>query len=78
MQALEGDGVIKSARKLIGATNPLESEPGTIRGDYAVEVGRNVIHGSDSPESGQRELGLWFDSTDLLSWDMCLEPWIKE
>jgi hypothetical protein len=49
--------VVASARKLIGATNPLASEPGTIRGDFAVEVGRNVIHGSDSPENGERETG---------------------
>lgn len=46
-----------SARKLIGATNPLTSEPGTIRGDFAIEVGRNVVHGSDSPENGERETG---------------------
>ena len=54
---LEGDGVVASARKLIGATNPLAAEPGTIRGDLAVEVGRNVVHGSDSPENGERETG---------------------
>ena len=56
-QVWEGKGVVKSARKLIGATNPLESEPGTIRGDLAVQTGRNVVHGSDSPESGERETG---------------------
>jgi nucleoside-diphosphate kinase len=49
--------VVKSARKLIGATNPLEAEPGTIRGDFAVQTGRNVVHGSDSPENGERETG---------------------
>ncbi len=53
----EGKGVVASARKMIGATKPLESEPGTIRGDFAIEVGRNVIHGSDSPENGERETG---------------------
>ena len=53
----EGDGVVKSARKLIGSTNPLEAEPGTIRGDLAVQTGRNVVHGSDSPENGERETG---------------------
>ncbi|DBA68102.1 TPA: Nucleoside diphosphate kinase II, chloroplastic [Trebouxia sp. C0005] len=51
----EGDGVVKSARKLIGATNPLEAEAGTIRGDLAIQTGRNVVHGSDSPENGVRE-----------------------
>ena len=53
----EGKGVVKAARKLIGATNPLEAEPGTIRGDLAVQTGRNVVHGSDSPENGEREAG---------------------
>ncbi len=53
----EGEGVVKSARKLIGATNPLEAEPGTIRGDLAVQTGRNVVHGSDSPDNGVRETG---------------------
>ena len=56
-QVWEGKGVVKSARKLIGATNPLEAEPGTIRGDLAVQTGRNVVHGSDSPENGERETG---------------------
>ena len=57
MQVWEGKGVVKSARKLIGATNPLEAEPGTIRGDLAVQTGRNVVHGSDSPDNGERETG---------------------
>ncbi|CAA7400706.1 unnamed protein product [Spirodela intermedia] len=55
--AWEGVGVVASARKLIGATNPLQAEPGTIRGDLAVETGRNIVHGSDSPDNGQREIG---------------------
>lgn len=54
-QVWQGDGVVKSARKLIGATNPLEAEAGTIRGDLAIQTGRNVVHGSDSPENGERE-----------------------
>ena len=58
-QVWEGKGVVASARKIIGATNPLASEPGTIRGDFAIEVGRNVVHGSDSPENGERETGVW-------------------
>ena len=58
VQVWEGNGVVKSARKLIGATNPLEAEPGTIRGDLAVQTGRNVVHGSDSPENGERETGM--------------------
>jgi len=56
-QVWEGAGVVASARKLIGATNPLAAEPGTIRGDFAIEVGRNIVHGSDSVENGERETG---------------------
>jgi len=59
-QVWEGDGVVKSARKLIGATNPLEAEAGTIRGDLAIQTGRNVVHGSDSPENGVREASKCF------------------
>ncbi|HVL97453.1 MAG TPA: nucleoside-diphosphate kinase [Solirubrobacteraceae bacterium] len=57
---LEGESAIKAARQVIGATNPLEAAPGSIRGDYAVEVGKNMVHGSDSPESGTREAGIFF------------------
>ena len=57
---LEGESAIKAARQVIGATNPLEAAPGSIRGDFAIEVGQNMVHGSDSPESGEREAGLFF------------------
>ena len=57
---LEGTEAIKAARQVIGATNPLEATTGSIRGDFATEVGKNMVHGSDSPESGQREAGLFF------------------
>ncbi len=57
---LEGQDAIRAARQVIGATNPLEASPGSIRGDFAIEVGQNMVHGSDSPESGQREAGLFF------------------
>ena len=75
----EGPGVVKSARKLIGATNPLEAEPGTIRGDLAVETGRNVIHGSDSVENGAREVALWFgDAATPVEWSPTILPWLRE
>ncbi len=74
----EGDGVIAAARKLIGATNPLEAEPGTIRGDYAMTIGRNLIHGSDAPETAQDEIKLWFDDGELCSWEPTLKPWLYE
>jgi nucleoside-diphosphate kinase len=57
---LEGQDAVRAARQVIGATNPLEAAPGSIRGDFAIEVGQNMVHGSDSPESGVREAGLFF------------------
>ena len=57
---LEGTEAVRAARQVIGATNPLEAAPGTIRGDYAIETGSNLVHGSDSPESAAREAGLFF------------------
>jgi nucleoside-diphosphate kinase len=56
----EGDEAIRAARQVIGATNPLEAAPGSIRGDFAIAVGQNMVHGSDSPESGRREAALFF------------------
>jgi len=57
---LEGQDAVKAARQVIGATNPLEAAPGSIRGDFAIETGQNMVHGSDSPESAARELSLFF------------------
>ncbi|XP_051987992.1 nucleoside diphosphate kinase 3 [Xyrauchen texanus] len=72
----QGLDVVKTSRKMLGETNPADSLPGTIRGDYCVEVGRNVIHGSDSVESAQREISLWFKQHELLCWDECSQHWI--
>ncbi|MGA1263829.1 MAG: nucleoside-diphosphate kinase [Prochlorothrix sp.] len=74
----EGDGVVASARKIIGATNPLSAEPGTIRGDFGVSIGRNLIHGSDAVETAQREIALWFSNEELVSWSPTLTPWLYE
>src|SRR5256714_14329491 len=60
---LEGSEAVQAARQVIGATNPLEAAPGSIGGDYALEVGRNMVHGSDSPGSAQREVALFFSET---------------
>ena len=60
MMAVEGEGAIGALRTMMGPTNPLDAPPGTIRGDFALELGQNVIHGSDGPESGARELALHF------------------
>nr|ACG56674.1 nucleoside diphosphate kinase b [Leishmania donovani] len=64
----EGRNVVKSGRVLLGATNPVDSQPGTIRGDFAVDVGRNVCHGSDSVESAEREIAFWFKADEIASW----------
>ncbi len=74
----EGDGVVASARNLIGATNPLTSPPGTIRGDFGVSVGRNLIHGSDAIETAQYEIALWFTPEELVSWEPTITPWVYE
>ncbi|XP_026181365.1 nucleoside diphosphate kinase 3 [Mastacembelus armatus] len=71
-----GLDVVKTARKMLGETNPADSLPGTIRGNYCVEMGRNVIHGSDSVESAQKEISLWFHQSELNRWEDCGSQWI--
>ncbi len=73
-----GEGVVASARKIIGATNPLSAEPGTLRGDFCIEVGRNLIHGSDAIETAQREIALWFSEAELVTWETHSKPWLCE
>lgn len=74
----EGDNVVVTSRQMIGATNPHAATPGTIRGDFGVAVGRNLIHGSDAIETAQREIALWFNETELLSWETAMAPWLYE
>ena len=74
----EGEGVVSAARKIIGAANPLAAEPGTIRGDYGVSIGRNLIHGSDAVETAQREIALWFEEKELVSWESSVVGWLYE
>jgi len=78
VMALEGNGAIETVRKTMGATNPAEAQPGTIRADFALEIGRNLIHGSDSPESALTEVALFFDDDEMLSYSRSLDPWIFE
>ncbi|BFG21628.1 nucleoside diphosphate kinase 1 [Prunus yedoensis var. nudiflora] len=73
----EGKNVVLTGRKIIGATNPAESAPGTIRGDYAIEIGRNIIHGSDSAESARKEIALWFPDGPA-NWQSSVHHWIYE
>ncbi len=76
--ALEGDGAISFVRKTMGATNPADSAPGSIRGDFATDIGRNLVHGSDSPESAARELALFFDESEILNYARATDAWIRE
>ncbi|HLQ73718.1 MAG TPA: nucleoside-diphosphate kinase [Bacillota bacterium] len=72
----EGENVISTARGLVGATNPQEANAGTIRGDFGLTVGKNVIHGSDSPESAEREINLFFEEAELVTYDKQDSSWI--
>uniref|UniRef100_A0A7S2YRX6 Nucleoside diphosphate kinase n=1 Tax=Entomoneis paludosa TaxID=265537 RepID=A0A7S2YRX6_9STRA len=74
----EGKEAVSTGRKMLGATNPLESAPGTIRGDFCIEVGRNICHGSDSVENAEKEIALWFDESELTEWESHSEGWIYE
>ncbi len=76
--AWEGPSAIAAIRQTMGATRPLEAAPGTIRHDFALEVGRNLTHASDSPENGLNETALWFKKDELTSWKRATDPWIFE
>jgi nucleoside-diphosphate kinase len=75
---LEGPGVVSAARTMMGATNPANAAPGTIRGDCAVSVSFNVIHGSDGLESAQREISLFFDEEELVDYSRVTDVWVLE
>ncbi|XP_064638066.1 nucleoside diphosphate kinase-like isoform X2 [Lineus longissimus] len=74
----EGEKVVEAARKIIGETDPVNSNPGTIRGDFGLTVARNVIHGSDSIKSAEREIALWFEPAELIQWDLVHYEWLYE
>lgn len=74
----EGNNAVQMVRNTIGATNPLQATSGTIRGDFAVDIGRNLIHASDAPATAERELALWFRSDELVSYNRDVDPWIFE
>lgn len=72
-------GTVEMVRAMVGATNPAKAAPGTIRGDFGVEIGRNLIHASDSPESGERETAIFFQPAELVGdWGRVTDPWIYE
>lgn len=72
----EGENVIATARQMMGSTNPKDAQPGTIRGDFGLTVGKNVIHGSDSPESAEREINLFFKEEELVNYTKLMNEWI--
>lgn len=72
----EGFNVVKTGRVMLGETNPADSKPGTIRGDFCIQVGRNIIHGSDSVESANTEINLWFKPEELCSYTSCSSSWL--
>ncbi len=74
----EGNDAILAARNTIGGTKPSEAAAGTIRGDLGMEVGRNLVHGSDSPENGDLEAALFFSAEELVTWNRATEPWVQE
>jgi nucleoside-diphosphate kinase len=77
--AITGDNAIQMIRNTVGATNPLNAAPGTIRGDFAITIGRNLIHASDSPENGEQEIGNFFRQNELLQqFERATDPWIYE
>ena len=74
----EGTNAVSAARSTIGSTNPTESAPGTIRGDLGLEIGRNLVHGSDSVESAGREIGIFFEGQPVLDWKRDTDNWLFE
>jgi nucleoside-diphosphate kinase len=72
----EGPGAVAAIRQTVGATNPAEAAPGTIRHDYALITSRNLTHASDSPENAELEIALWFKPDELFEWDRTVDPWL--
>lgn len=74
----EGTDVIAQGRRLMGATRPLQAEVGTIRGDFGIDTGKNLIHGSDGLESAAREIKIWFSPSEIFDWEKSEDSWIYE
>ncbi|CAM9644554.1 unnamed protein product, partial [Choristocarpus tenellus] len=74
----EGPDVILTGRKMLGATNPNSSDPGSLRGEYCICVGRNLIHGSDGPDSAKHEIGMWFTEKECSAWPRTMDKWITD
>ncbi|MBC7224245.1 MAG: nucleoside-diphosphate kinase [Anaerolineae bacterium] len=78
VMVVEGRNAIELVRRTMGATNPLEAAPGTIRADFGVEIGRNLVHGSDGPETARTEIALFFREDEILSYERAVDAWIWE
>lgn len=76
--AVQGNNSIEVVRNTMGATDPKNADPGTMRGDMGLDIGRNLVHGSDSPEAASRELSLFFDEDEIVKWNRSTEEWIHE
>ncbi|XP_063749862.1 nucleoside diphosphate kinase A2-like [Eleginops maclovinus] len=72
----EGEGAVKTGRVMLGETNPADSKPGTIRGDFCIAVSKNIIHGSDSVDSANTEISLWFKEDELCTYSSCAISWL--
>ncbi len=78
VMVLEGNNAIEIVRRTMGATNPTQAAPGTIRADFGLEIGRNLVHGSDGPDTAAFEVDLFFEEDEILSYDRDTDPWIFE
>merc|ERR1711931_329438 len=74
----EGENIVKMGRMMLGETNPADSKPGSIRGDFCVNIGRNIIHGSDTLENAKMEVDLWFKAEEFVNWTPCEKPFVYE
>jgi len=74
----EGPNAVAAVRQTMGATRPTEAAPGSLRHDFALEVGRNLTHASDTPENGAKEVELWFKPAELVNWERAIDPWVFE
>ncbi len=74
----EGTDAVEAVRRSMGKTNPRDADPGTIRGDFGLEIGRNLLHGSDSVESAEREVGLFFQESELHAYERAVDAWVTE
>lgn len=75
---LEGTNAVEAVRQTMGATNPLQAAPGTIRADYGLEIGRNLVHGSATPADAEREIGLFFNEHEIFRWERNVDEWVFE